>query len=89
MLRRPNGSLHEVTTTVRADPLEDFVDAALAKGAFKTADTRVGVVRRQIAVAVLTVGAKLEHAGSVAGAHPAPSCKLPAPTRERSRVQSR
>jgi hypothetical protein len=58
---RAAGPLHQFTPAVGADQLELVGCTGDAEGAFKSADNRIGGVRRQVLVATLTRRPKFKH----------------------------
>src|SRR5205814_9051610 len=74
--RRPDGARLEVPSAVRADAVQDLVDAARAERALEGADAGVETARRQVRVTALAVGTELEHDRSLrrsAGTAPEPA----------------
>ena len=60
-LLRPDRPRSEPAPAVGADVVQQMRNAVLTEGAFKTANHRVGGIRRQQLVAMFTTGAKFEH----------------------------
>ena len=59
--RRPNRSRRESSAAIRADVVQDGVDASCTKRALVAADSGFERIRRQWLVAVFAGGSQLEH----------------------------
>lgn len=62
VFRRPDWSGNKSATTIRADVLEDVIDASGAERTLVAADARLSRIRRQRLVAVLARRSEFEHA---------------------------
>ena len=60
-MRRPNGSRYETAAAVRANILQNPIDAVAAKGAFVRANPGFRRCRRQVGRTILTNRPKFEH----------------------------
>ena len=58
---RPDGASHQIASAIGADAFELFLGAFGAEGAFIGTDASVERMRRQILVAIFTVGSKRQH----------------------------
>ena len=61
ILARPDRPGTKTTAAIRADVVQDVLDAGTAEGAFKRTDHRVRGIWRKRCVAVLASGSQFEH----------------------------
>lgn len=59
--RRTNRTTFEIAAAVGAHATKFFANAVVAEGALKRTNHRLGGVRRQILVALLAIGPKVQH----------------------------
>src|SRR5690349_8074940 len=62
---RPDRTPHEFTATVRADAVQDLLDAVTAPGALVRADEHVRRGRVEVSLAAFAVRSQLQHALSI------------------------
>lgn len=69
-----NWSRHQATSAIRADILQDCVNAVCTERAFVAADPGILGICRQILVTAFAVGTKSEHSEHLSGVHD--SCRI-------------
>src|SRR5580765_2336381 len=63
----PDGPRTKASAAIRADIVQDVLDAGTAKGAFKRANHRLRGIRRKSRAAVLASGSQFQHGGGLIG----------------------